>query len=330
MASWTRCRKLSWSYAAYQCGYCTPGMLLTAKSLLAENPQPSEDDVRHYLRGNLCRCTGYASIVRAVLAARINGLSDLQNSKLETILRSAQSDTEFTNRGDLCCPNLILLRPRHVARKPWRCWRSTAPDVMPMAGGTNLIPRLRDGAGSRPRTCWMSSRLRPSCGGAAGKRPHGRRRAEPRSPIADASAGRRTAAPGAGGGRLANPLVRNRATLGGNLADASPAADMAPPLLALDAEVELASAGGVRCLPLEDFLTGVSRPCAGPTSCSARALAGRRRSAQCGRGFYKIGLRKSDAISVLSAGRPDLRRAGICLQAAHRARAGGAPAAPRS
>jgi carbon-monoxide dehydrogenase medium subunit len=55
--------------AAYQCGYCTPGMLLTAKSLLAENPHPSEEDVRHYLRGNLCRCTGYVSIARAVLAA---------------------------------------------------------------------------------------------------------------------------------------------------------------------------------------------------------------------------------------------------------------------
>ena len=54
---------------AFQCGYCTPGMLMTAKSLLAEIPQPSEDQVRHYLRGNLCRCTGYVSIVRGVLAA---------------------------------------------------------------------------------------------------------------------------------------------------------------------------------------------------------------------------------------------------------------------
>lgn len=56
-------------HAAFQCGYCTPGMLMTAKSLLAEVPQPNEDQVRHYLRGNLCRCTGYVSIVRAVLAA---------------------------------------------------------------------------------------------------------------------------------------------------------------------------------------------------------------------------------------------------------------------
>ncbi len=55
-------------YAAYQCGYCTPGMILTAKSLLTVNPSPSENDVRHYLRGNICRCTGYANIVRAVLS----------------------------------------------------------------------------------------------------------------------------------------------------------------------------------------------------------------------------------------------------------------------
>ncbi len=56
-------------FAAYQCGYCTPGMLMTAKSLLAEVAQPTEEEIRHYLRGNICRCTGYAAIVRAVLAA---------------------------------------------------------------------------------------------------------------------------------------------------------------------------------------------------------------------------------------------------------------------
>ncbi|MFA5788242.1 MAG: (2Fe-2S)-binding protein, partial [Actinomycetota bacterium] len=54
--------------AAYQCGYCTPGMLMTAHSLLAEDPQPTESAIRDFLKGNLCRCTGYASIVRAVMA----------------------------------------------------------------------------------------------------------------------------------------------------------------------------------------------------------------------------------------------------------------------
>jgi len=52
-----------------QCGFCTPGMVLAAVSLLRENPHPTEQDVRSGLEGNLCRCTGYHNIVRAVLAA---------------------------------------------------------------------------------------------------------------------------------------------------------------------------------------------------------------------------------------------------------------------
>ena len=54
---------------AFQCGYCTPGMIMTAKALLDENPAPTEEEVREALRGNLCRCTGYVKIVEAVLAA---------------------------------------------------------------------------------------------------------------------------------------------------------------------------------------------------------------------------------------------------------------------
>ena len=52
-----------------QCGYCTPGMVMAAASLLAENPGPSEAEIRHALEGNLCRCTGYQNIVAAIRAA---------------------------------------------------------------------------------------------------------------------------------------------------------------------------------------------------------------------------------------------------------------------
>lgn len=54
-------------YAALQCGICTPGILVAAKSLLENNPNPSEEETRYWLAGNLCRCTGYDKIIRAVM-----------------------------------------------------------------------------------------------------------------------------------------------------------------------------------------------------------------------------------------------------------------------
>jgi aerobic carbon-monoxide dehydrogenase small subunit len=58
-----------WEHHGLQCGFCTPGMIMAAADLVARNPDPSEDDVREALAGNLCRCTGYHNIVQAVLAA---------------------------------------------------------------------------------------------------------------------------------------------------------------------------------------------------------------------------------------------------------------------
>ncbi len=54
---------------AFQCGFCTPGMILAAKALLDENPQPTEDEIIHHMDGNICRCTGYVPIVRAIQRA---------------------------------------------------------------------------------------------------------------------------------------------------------------------------------------------------------------------------------------------------------------------
>jgi aerobic carbon-monoxide dehydrogenase small subunit len=56
-------------HAALQCGFCTPGILVAAKALLEKNPNPSETEVRYWLAGNLCRCTGYDKIIRAVMDA---------------------------------------------------------------------------------------------------------------------------------------------------------------------------------------------------------------------------------------------------------------------
>jgi aerobic carbon-monoxide dehydrogenase small subunit len=58
-----------WSNHALQCGYCTPGMIMAAADLLQRNPSPTEEEIRHGLEGNLCRCTGYHNIVKAVQEA---------------------------------------------------------------------------------------------------------------------------------------------------------------------------------------------------------------------------------------------------------------------
>lgn len=64
-----------WERHGLQCGYCTPGMIMSSLALLEENPNPTEDEIRHGIEGNLCRCTGYHNIVRAVeyAAAKMRG-----------------------------------------------------------------------------------------------------------------------------------------------------------------------------------------------------------------------------------------------------------------
>jgi aerobic carbon-monoxide dehydrogenase small subunit len=62
-----------WEHHGLQCGFCTPGMIMAAADLLQRNPDPDEDQVRHALEGNLCRCTGYHNVVKAVMAAAREG-----------------------------------------------------------------------------------------------------------------------------------------------------------------------------------------------------------------------------------------------------------------
>ena len=59
-------------HGGFQCGICTPGQVIAAKSLLEENPKPTEDDIKEYMMGNLCRCTGYYGILNSIVAAAEN------------------------------------------------------------------------------------------------------------------------------------------------------------------------------------------------------------------------------------------------------------------
>jgi len=65
-----------WNNHGLQCGYCTPGMIMAAAALLEENPKPTEQEIRHGLEGNLCRCTGYHNIIQSVLDASGQSVSE--------------------------------------------------------------------------------------------------------------------------------------------------------------------------------------------------------------------------------------------------------------
>lgn len=98
---------------------------------------------------------------------------------------------------------------------------------------------------------------------------------------------------------FANPMVRNLATVGGNICSASPAGDIITPLLALDVEIELVSKNGVRTIRLEDFLIGPRKTIRRPDEL-IRALHFARVGPHSGHAFYKLGLRQADAISIVN------------------------------
>ena len=75
--SWNVIQQAFQDHHGLQCGFCTPGMIMSASALLKDNPKPTEAEVRHYLDGNICRCTGYHNIVKAILAASGQDVSAL-------------------------------------------------------------------------------------------------------------------------------------------------------------------------------------------------------------------------------------------------------------
>ena len=195
-------------------------------------------------------------------------------------------------------PQFELLMPQNLT-EALEMLAEHAPDVMVVAGGTNLIPDLRLGR-YRPRWVVNVASL-PELQGI--RREDGQLVIGAGVTVAevldDPLVAQHAPVLREAAGLLGNPLVRNRATVAGNLADASPAADMAPPLLALDAEVELASRGGTRRVSLKDFFLGVRRTARQPHELvtSVRVPLPPPGSASA---FYKIGLREADAIAVAS------------------------------
>jgi len=269
-----------------QCGYCTPGFVV---SMFAEHYRRGQRpaDVES-LAGNLCRCTGYRPIRDALMSLGAPADGPHQ-ARLSRPAPKPHAFAYISGRGKFSRPETL-----------GECFSllGSDPDTCLVAGNTDLgvITNLH---GARFRHLVSIENV----GALRAYREHDDA-VEIGAGLTLSEIGERwDGAPPVVHDWLklfASPLIRNRATLGGNLATASPIGDAAPLLLALDAEVEIASAAGSRRVPLASFFTGYRRTVLerGEILISVRIpkpLPGEMR-------FYKVAKRSSDDISTVAAG----------------------------
>jgi xanthine dehydrogenase small subunit len=267
---------------ASQCGYCTPGFVM---SLFAEQHRPGREGTcdTMALSGNLCRCTGYRPIRDAA-----NSLGPAPDSGFRDRLSDPAPElnafsTERFSRPATLKDCLAILRER--------------PDAALVAGGTDLAvesnlrdsrwPHLVSVEAIAELRQFSSTAQRVMIGAGLPLSDIGRVWADAPEVFRDWL------------GLFASPLIRNRATLGGNLATASPIGDAAPMLLALDAVVHIAGSAGQRALPLSSFFLGYRQTAMLPGEIIV-SVEIPRPLPQFVR-FYKIAKRRLDDISTVAA-----------------------------
>ena len=151
------------THFASQCGYCTPGMIMTAKAFLATNPTPTEDEVRQAIRGNLCRCTGYSRIVDAIMAAsgqtvQVREYRPSEHRVVGQSLPRADSLEKVTGKApyayDMRLPGMLH---GEILRSPHPSARIVSIDTSAAAGDPGRARRLHAGrhaaGASTARSC---------------------------------------------------------------------------------------------------------------------------------------------------------------------------------
>lgn len=262
---------------AVQCGACIPGMVLAGKALLDRHPDPTPEEIRWGLAGNLCRCTGYQKIVEAVRVA-----------------------------ASRCPAPAVVEAPTPAAPAAWRPRTLTElldllarhGDLRPVAGGTDVLVQAKDGRADRAGLLDLTA--------IAELRGIEERGEEVRigSGVTHAEMAesdllaRWVPALPAACRCIGGPQIRNRGTLGGNLANGSPAADTVPPLHVADAVVELATANGRRELPVPALASGPKQTVLRPGEVIVAVRVPKREGV---RGtFLRLGQRQAQAISKVS------------------------------
>ena len=303
-----------------QCGFCTPGMVMAAVSLLAENPSPTEQQVREGLEGNLCRCTGYHNIVRAVLAAAGQAAAP-----------AAAGRPLRPSWGDRMIPAPFDYVAAESAAHAIDLLADHGDDAKVLAGGHSLLPMMKLRLAA-PEVLIDIAGVTELAGVAVDgdELVIG---ATTRHADLAGSALVRTDAPllAHAASLVGDPQIRHRGTIGGSLAHADPAADLPMALVALGGSVELRGArrnppGGRRRL-LHRLLRDL------PGAWRAADRGPRPAPARRGWGYQKFTRRANDWAIVGAAaidGRIALANMGpmpIRARAAEEALAGGASVA---
>ncbi len=239
------------THHASQCGFCTPGFVMSLFGLFHQQGSQDDEDIHDALAGNLCRCTGYRPIVDAAREALKEQGQD-QYREQEAALVAALSDLAATAASHSETGERPCLAPQNLAELTELLARH--PQARLLAGGTDLGLEVTKHGKRLPMTISVArvAELRTVTTSSKGLRigaavpyqallphlaPYG----------ADFSELIR---------RLGSTQIRNLGTMGGNIANASPIGDTPPVLLALGAEVEIAGTQGLRNLPIAEFFTG--------------------------------------------------------------------------
>ncbi len=289
-------------HGAVQCGYCSPGMVISAVDLLRRNPKPQRSDIRTALSGNLCRCTGYQKIVDAVAAtaeARSAGRWEGGGATPEPMAThlGAKASRERSAASALGSEEIPVSLPSNGDELLGLADQGT--DYRVLAGGTDLLVWRRE-HGLAPRM-WVGLERVPelhTIGVEGAEIVIGA--AATFQEIAMASPVRQhLGLLEQAIGVFGSPPIAHMATLGGNLCTASPAADSLPALYVLRAQVEIRSRQGRRTLPLREFITGPRRNALLPGEILWSVRVPRPVPELRG-AYFKVGRRKALAIAVAS------------------------------
>ncbi|WP_027260124.1 xanthine dehydrogenase small subunit [Leisingera aquimarina] len=310
-------------YHGSQCGFCTPGFVMSLYALWMENPQPSEAEVETAVQGNLCRCTGYEPIVRAARAVNQYGTpaNDYLNTEREAL----------TGKLKAIQPNARVVTGPEDDRA---ILPLDAADLAEVLAGN---PKATIVAGSTDVGLWVTKFMKPISPVVFVSHLEELKAIELTGDeltigasvtYTESEAAIRQAFPhlGAYWDRIAGWQVRNMGTIGGNIANGSPIGDTPPVLISLGAEVTLQKQGGSRTLPLEEFFIDYGKQDREPGDFVAsiripRPMAGQIDAA------YKISKRRDEDISSVAAGVSVTVKDGVI--AAARIAFGGMAATPK-